>query len=68
MAGHGLQEEGEVEVPRASPRHNAQRSGASPEEIAAAVDLILGAKRSDGKWEILWEIHTIEPKVPVDQL
>jgi len=30
--------------------------------------LILGAKRSDGKWEILWEIHTIEPKVPLDQL
>ncbi|HKF40950.1 MAG TPA: hypothetical protein VKB21_07660 [Candidatus Acidoferrum sp.] len=30
--------------------------------------LILGAKRSDGKWEIPWEIHTIEPKVPLDQL
>jgi len=30
--------------------------------------LILGAKRSDGKWEIPWEIHTIEPNVPLDQL
>ena len=30
--------------------------------------LILGAKRPDGKWEILWEMHTIEPKVPFDQL
>lgn len=30
--------------------------------------LILGAKRPDGKWEIVWEMHTIEPKVPPDQL
>lgn len=30
--------------------------------------LFIGAKRPDGKWEILWEMHTIEPKVPLDQL
>ena len=30
--------------------------------------LILGAKRPDGQWEILWEMHTIEPKVPLGQL
>jgi acetolactate synthase-1/2/3 large subunit len=40
-----FQEEDEVEVPPASPRHNAQRSGASPDEIAAAADMILGAER-----------------------
>ena len=40
-----FQEEDEVEVPPASPRHNAQRSGASPDEIAAALDMILAAKR-----------------------
>jgi uncharacterized protein (TIGR02246 family) len=30
--------------------------------------LFIGAKRPDGHWEILWEMHTIEPKVPLDQL
>lgn len=30
--------------------------------------LFIGAKRPDGKWEILWEMHTIESKVPADQL
>jgi ketosteroid isomerase-like protein len=30
--------------------------------------LFIGAKRPDGKWEIVWEIHTIESKVPLDQL
>lgn len=40
-----FQEEDDVEVPPASPRFNTQRSGASPEEISAAVDLILDAKR-----------------------
>jgi len=40
-----FQEEDDVEVPPASPRHNAQRSGASPDEIAAAADMILGAQR-----------------------
>lgn len=30
--------------------------------------LFIGAKRPDGKWEIVWEMHTIEPKVPLDQL
>jgi ketosteroid isomerase-like protein len=30
--------------------------------------LFIGTKRPDGKWEILWEMHTIEPKVPLDQL
>src|SRR5882757_8523104 len=40
-----FQEEDEVEVPPASPPHNAQRSGASPEDVATALDWILGAKR-----------------------
>src|SRR5262249_34971333 len=40
-----FQEEDDVEVPPASPRLGAQRSGASPDEIAAAVMLILAAKR-----------------------
>ena len=40
-----FQEEDDVEVPPASPRHNAQRGGASPEEISAALDMILAAKR-----------------------
>src|SRR5215510_8060297 len=40
-----FQEEDEVEVPPASPRHGAQRNGASPDEITAALDLILKAKR-----------------------
>jgi uncharacterized protein (TIGR02246 family) len=30
--------------------------------------LFIASKRSDGKWEILWEMHTLEPKVPLDQL
>lgn len=30
--------------------------------------LFIGAKRPDSKWEILWEMHTIEPKIPQDQL
>lgn len=40
-----FQEEDDVEVPPASPRLGAQRAGASPDEISAALDLILGAKR-----------------------
>ena len=40
-----FQEEDDVEVPPASPRHNAQRGGASPEEVNAALDMILAAKR-----------------------
>ncbi|HYW60369.1 MAG TPA: thiamine pyrophosphate-binding protein [Xanthobacteraceae bacterium] len=40
-----FQEEDEVEVPSASPRLGAQRGGASPDEITAALDLILQAKR-----------------------
>jgi acetolactate synthase-1/2/3 large subunit len=40
-----FQEEDDVEVPPASPRHNAQRSGASPEEITAALDMMLDAQR-----------------------
>jgi len=40
-----FQEEDEVEVPSASPRLGAQRGGASPDEITAALDLILKAKR-----------------------
>jgi uncharacterized protein (TIGR02246 family) len=30
--------------------------------------LFIGAKRPDGKWEIVWEMNTIENKVPADQL
>jgi acetolactate synthase-1/2/3 large subunit len=40
-----FQEEDDVEMPRPAPALNAQRSGASPDEIAACVDLILKAKR-----------------------
>src|SRR6187200_1078196 len=40
-----FQEEDDVEVPPAAPRLGAQRSGAAPEEIAAALDLILAARR-----------------------
>ncbi len=40
-----FQEEDDVEVPPVAPPFNSQRSGASPEEIAAAVVLILLAKR-----------------------
>src|ERR1044071_64212 len=40
-----FQEEDEVEVPPAAPPLNAQRSGASPEEIAAAMDMIMKASR-----------------------
>ena len=40
-----FQEEDDVEVPKAAPPLNAQRSGASPDEITACVDLILNAKR-----------------------
>jgi acetolactate synthase-1/2/3 large subunit len=40
-----FQEEDDVELPPAAPALNAQRSGASPDEIAAAMDMILAAKR-----------------------
>src|SRR6476646_6618343 len=40
-----FQEEDDVEVPPASPKLGAQRSGAAPEDIAAALDMILAAKR-----------------------
>ena len=40
-----FQEEDDVEVPPAAPAHNAQRSGASPEEVTTALDMILKAKR-----------------------
>lgn len=40
-----FQEEDDVEVPPASPRHGAQRNGASPDDVAAALDMILAAKR-----------------------
>jgi acetolactate synthase-1/2/3 large subunit len=40
-----FQEEDDVELPLPSPPLNAQRSGASPDEIAACVDLILKAER-----------------------
>jgi acetolactate synthase-1/2/3 large subunit len=40
-----FQEEDEVDVPAPAPPHNAQRSGASPDDIFASLDLILGARR-----------------------
>jgi len=40
-----FQEEDDVEIPPPSPPLNAQRSGASPDEIAACVDLILKSQR-----------------------
>src|SRR6187200_2149828 len=40
-----FQEEDDVEVPPAAPVHGAKRSGASPEEISAALDMLLNAKR-----------------------
>src|SRR6476619_7292529 len=40
-----FQEEDDVEVPPIAPRHGTKRSGAAPEEIAAALDSILAAKR-----------------------
>src|SRR5215472_10367802 len=40
-----FQEEDDVEVPPAAPPLNAQRSGASPEEVARALELVLGADR-----------------------
>lgn len=39
-----FQEEDDVEVPPASPTLNTQRSGASPEQIATALDMMLKAK------------------------
>ena len=30
--------------------------------------ILIATKSSDGKWQIVWEMHTIEPKVPADQL
>ena len=40
-----FQEEDDVEVPPASPKLGAQRSGASPDDLTAALDMILAAKR-----------------------
>ena len=40
-----FQEEDDIEMPQPSPALNAQRSGASPDEIAACLDLILISKR-----------------------
>jgi len=40
-----FQEEDEVDVPPPTPRLNAQRSGASPEEVSRALDMILAAER-----------------------
>jgi acetolactate synthase-1/2/3 large subunit len=40
-----FQEEDEVEVPPVAPPLNSQRSGASPDEVAAAIDMVLQAKR-----------------------
>ena len=40
-----FQEEDDVEMPPVAPRHGAQRSGASPDQISAALDMILKAQR-----------------------
>src|SRR5690348_5255455 len=40
-----FQEEDEVEVPPAAPRLGTQRSGASPEQVTAALDMIVNAER-----------------------
>src|SRR5579862_9081519 len=40
-----FQEEDDVEVPRTAPALNAKRSGASPDEVSACVDLVTKAKR-----------------------
>jgi acetolactate synthase I/II/III large subunit len=40
-----FQEEDEVEVPPPAPGHGAQRSGAAPDRITAALDMLLAAKR-----------------------
>ena len=40
-----FQEEDDVEMPPPAPPLNAQRSGASPEEVACALDMILAAQR-----------------------
>src|SRR5215469_11942964 len=40
-----FQEEDDVEVPPAVPALNAQRAGASPEEVSRALDVILAAER-----------------------
>src|ERR1700687_4902623 len=40
-----FQEEDDVEVPPASPPFGAQRSGAAPEQVVAATEMILKAKR-----------------------
>ncbi|HKW53457.1 MAG TPA: thiamine pyrophosphate-binding protein [Stellaceae bacterium] len=40
-----FQEEDEADVPPAAPALNAQRSGASPDEVATAMDMILAAER-----------------------
>src|SRR6267154_3250827 len=40
-----FQEEDDVEVPPASPKLGAQRSGAAPDDIAAALAMILAAKK-----------------------
>ena len=40
-----FQEEDDVELPPAAPPLNTQRSGAAPEEVSAAADLILNAAR-----------------------
>jgi acetolactate synthase-1/2/3 large subunit len=40
-----FQEEDEVEMPPAAPPFNTQRSGAAPEEIATALDMVLRAER-----------------------
>jgi acetolactate synthase I/II/III large subunit len=40
-----FQEEDDVELPPPAPGHNAQRSGASPDDVAAALALIADARR-----------------------
>ena len=40
-----FQEEDDVDMPAVAPAHGSQRSGAAPEQVAAALDMLLAAKR-----------------------
>ena len=40
-----FQEEDDVDMPAVAPAHDSQRSGAAPEQVAAALDMLLAAKR-----------------------
>jgi uncharacterized protein (TIGR02246 family) len=43
------------------------KNGDAPYSITGRY-LLIGKRQPDGQWLISWEIHTIEPKLPADQL